>query len=89
MSNYVLIEVEIDDEMEKKLNKIGMFIPNESGKQEKKGFGIVQAVGESSKYDKTLVSKKVFFDKWSGDEIEEEGKKFYLVQDDKLLALIS
>ena len=88
MSNYILIEVEIDEELDKRVKKIGLVL-EEDLKKEKKGFGVIKKVGHESKYDSSMIDKKVFFDKWSGDEIEEEDKKFYLVQDDKLLALIA
>ena len=92
LGNRVLIEMM--DEKEKK-TKSGIYIP-ETVDKEKPDQGTVQAVGPGKKDDngkiipmQVKVGDKVVFSKYSPDEIKIEGKKYFVVSEDNILAVIN
>ena len=93
LSNRVLVELLEEDE---KTTKSGIVIPDSVEKKEQTK-GIVVSVGPGKVNDKgertpvsVKVGDKVLFTKPWGDEkkIEQEKKKFFLVDEDDILAII-
>lgn len=82
LQHRVLIKTIVEDEK----TASGIFL-SPSVDREKKDLGYVMEVGEGI----TEVKKgdKVFFEKWSAEEIKEGEEKFLLVHIDKILALIT
>jgi len=92
--NYMKLKV-IDDkvlvereEVEDQKTPGGIIIPDTA--KEKPQLGTVVAVGTDEEM-KDLVKKgdKVLFGKYTGDEIDFEGKKYLVVQRSDILAIIS
>ncbi|MCK4924289.1 MAG: co-chaperone GroES [Spirochaetes bacterium] len=76
------------DEMEDEKSPGGIIIPDTA--KEKPQKGTVVAVGTDEDL-KEVVKKgdKVVFGKYTGDEIEFEGKKYLVVQRSDILAIVS
>lgn len=76
------------DEMENEKSPGGIIIPDTA--KEKPQKGTVVAVGTDEDL-KEVVKKgdKVVFGKYTGDEIEFEGKKYLVVQRSDILAIVS
>ncbi|MFH0806461.1 MAG: co-chaperone GroES [Candidatus Brennerbacteria bacterium] len=93
LSNHVLVEAVADDA---KTTKSGIVLPDTADKK-KQVKGTVVAVGSgklSEKGERLPLSVKVgdsilFKEPWSEDhKFEEEGKKFFLVDEDDILGII-
>lgn len=80
LNNYVLLQPIKEEEK----TESGILLPNAD--KTKKEFGIVKSVGEG--IVDIAPNQKVFFDKWSSEEVEMEGEKYLLVSSDKILAII-
>jgi len=85
IDDKILVERE---EVEDQKTPGGIIIPDTA--KEKPQLGTVVAVGTDEEM-KDLVKKgdKVLFGKYTGDEIEFEGKKYLVVQRSDILAIIS
>ncbi|HUT66736.1 MAG TPA: co-chaperone GroES [Spirochaetota bacterium] len=85
IDDKVLVERE---EVEDQKTPGGIIIPDTA--KEKPQLGTVVAVGTDEEM-KDLVKKgdKVLFGKYTGDEIDFEGKKYLVVQRSDILAIIS
>jgi chaperonin GroES len=80
----VLVEVETSEEQK---SPGGIYIPDTA--KEKPQKGKVVAVGTDEDLQKVLkVGAKVVFGKYTGDEIEFEGKKYLVIQKADILAII-
>ncbi len=93
LGNNVLIEPLSDEERGSK-TKAGIFIP-ETIDKEKPDQGVVAAVGpgrkdEGGKIIPMSVKKgqRVVFSKYGPDEIKVGDKKFYIISEDNILAVI-
>jgi len=85
LNKRVVIELK-DDIAEKNVG--GIIIPDTA--KEKPNIGVVVAVGTDEELQKTLkVGDKVIYEKYSGTEIEIEGKRYLIISKDNVLALIS
>ncbi|MEK7512839.1 MAG: co-chaperone GroES [Patescibacteria group bacterium] len=93
LSNHVLIELEESDE---KKTKSGIVLPDSVEKKEQtKGTVVSIGPGKLSEKGERLpmsvkIGDRVLFNKpWSEDKkIEEDKKKFYLVDEDEILAIM-
>jgi chaperonin GroES len=76
------------EEVEDQKTPGGIIIPDTA--KEKPQIGTIVAVGTDEEM-KDLVKKgdKIVFGKYTGDEIEFEGKKYLVVQRNDILAIIS
>ena len=85
IDDKVLVEREV---VENQKTPGGIIIPDTA--KEKPQLGTVVAVGTDEEM-KDLVKKgdKVLFGKYTGDEIDFEGKKYLVVQRSDILAIIS
>jgi chaperonin GroES len=85
IDDKVLVERE---EVEDQKTAGGIYIPDTA--KEKPQIGTVVAVGTDEEM-KDLVKKgdKIVFGKYTGDEIEFEGKKYLVVQRSDILAIIA
>jgi len=90
LSNHVFLE----PIAEEKMTKSGIYLP-ETSEKEKPVMGTVLAVGPGKKDEKgqlapmpVKVGDKVLFKKYGPDEIEIEGKKYLVGDEDDLLAII-
>jgi len=82
----LLIEPEETEEEQKTAG--GLYIPDTA--KEKPQRGIVVAVGTDEDLQKVIkVGDKIVFGKYTGDEIEFEGKKYLVVQKSDILAIIT
>ena len=80
----VVIELK-DDIVEKNVG--GIIIPDTA--KDKPNIGVVTAVGTDEDLKKAIkVGDKVIYAKYSGTEIEIEGKKYLIVSKDDVLAVI-
>jgi chaperonin GroES len=80
----VLVEVE---EPEEQKTAGGIYIPDTA--KEKPQRGKVVAVGTDEDLQKVIkVGDRVVFGKYTGDEIEFDGKKYLVVQRSDILAII-
>jgi len=80
----VVIELK-DDIVEKNVG--GIIIPDTA--KDKPNIGVVTAVGTDEDLKKTIkVGDKVIYAKYSGTEIEIDGKKYLIVSKDDVLAVI-
>jgi chaperonin GroES len=93
LADRVLIDpVEVDSEAHKKTAS-GIFIP-ESMDKEKVEIGTVIAVGEGSYQEgrlvpiKVKVGDKVIFSKYGYDEIKIDDKKYFILKEENILAII-
>lgn len=93
LSNHVLVEAAAD---EAKTTKSGIVLPDTADKK-KQVQGVVVAAGPGKLGEKgerfplsVKVGDKVLFkEPWSDDhKFEEEGKKFFLVDEDDILGII-
>lgn len=65
----------------------GIIIPDTA--KEKPRIGTIQAVGTDEEVQKIFkVGDKIVYSKYSGDEIEIEGKKLLIVKRDDVLAVV-
>ena len=90
LSNHVFLEA-LEEE---KTTKSGIVLPD-TAEKEKPVKGKVLAVGPGKKNDKgetiamsVKVGDKVLFKKYGPDEIEVEGKKYLVGDEDDILAII-
>lgn len=80
----VLVEV---DESEEQKTAGGIYIPDTA--KEKPQRGKVVAVGTNEELKKVIkVGDRIVFGKYTGDEIELDGKKYLVVQRSDVLAII-
>jgi len=80
----VVIELK-DDIIEKNVG--GIIIPDTA--KDKPNIGVVTAVGTDEDLKKVIkVGDKVIYAKYSGTEIEIDGKKYLIVSKDDVLAVI-
>ena len=80
----VVIELK-DDIVEKNVG--GIIIPDTA--KDKPNIGVVTAVGTDEDLKKAIkVGDKVIYAKYSGTEIEIDGKKYLIVSKDDVLAVI-
>jgi chaperonin GroES len=92
LGDRVLIKPFTEDEL-KGSKPSGLYIPDSVSK-EKSAQGKVLAVGEGKVVEgklmpvKVKVGDRVLFSKYSYDEVEHEGKEFYLLKEDNILAII-
>jgi len=65
----------------------GIIIPDTA--KEKPRMGLIKSVGTDEKLQKIVkVGDKVLYGKYSGDEIEADGKKFLIVKKEDILAIV-
>ncbi len=93
LGNNVLLEPLSDDERGSK-TKSGILIP-ETVDKEKPDQATVVAVGPGKRDEKgNLIpvsvkkGQRVIFSKYGPDEIKVEGKKYYIISEDSILAII-
>ena len=80
----VLVEV---DESEEQKTAGGIYIPDTA--KEKPQRGKIVAVGTNEDLKKVIkVGDRIVFGKYTGDEIELDGKKYLVVQRSDILAII-
>jgi chaperonin GroES len=80
----LLVEVE---ESEEQKSPGGIYIPDTA--KEKPQRGTVVAVGTDEDLQKVIkVGDKVVFGKYTGDELEFDGKKYLVIQRSDILAII-
>jgi chaperonin GroES len=80
----LLVEVE---ETEEQKSPGGIYIPDTA--KEKPQRGTVVAVGTDEDLQKVIkVGDKVVFGKYTGDELEYDGKKYLVIQRSDILAII-
>ena len=80
----VLVEVEASEEQK---TPGGIYIPDTA--KEKPQRGKIVAVGTDEDLQKVVkVGMKVVFGKYTGDEIEFEGKKYLVIQRSDILAIM-
>lgn len=91
LSNHLFLE----PLAEEKVTKSGIVLPD-TAEREKPMMGTVIAVGPGKKNDEGKVSPmsvkvgdKVLFKKYGPDEIEVEGKKYLVGDEDDILAIIN
>ena len=78
--------VEPMEEMESKTSG-GIIIPDTA--KEKPRMGVVKSVGTDAKLQKIVkAGDKVLYGKYSGDEIELDGKKLLIVKKEDILAIV-
>lgn len=82
LQHRILIKIIVEED---KTNS-GIFLPS-SIDREKKDIGFVIEVGEG--VEEVKKGDKVFFEKWSAEEMKEGEEKFLLVHIDKVLAIIT
>lgn len=81
----LLVELEEVDEQK---TAGGIYIPDTA--KEKPQRGTVVAIGTDEDLKKVVkVGDKIVFGKYTGDEIEFEGKKYLIVKRDDILAIIA
>ena len=80
----LLVEVEEQDEQK---TSGGIYIPDTA--KEKPQRGTVAAVGTDEDLQKVIkVGDKIVFGKYTGDELEYDGKKYLVIQRSDVLAII-
>lgn len=81
----LLVEVEEQDEQK---TSGGIYIPDTA--KEKPQRGTVAAVGTDEDLRKVIkVGDKIVFGKYTGDELEFDGKKYLVIQRSDILAIIA
>ena len=81
----LLVELE---EVEEQKTAGGIYIPDTA--KEKPQRGTVAAIGTDEDLKEVVkVGDKIVFGKYTGDEIEFEGKKYLIVKRDDILAIIA
>jgi len=84
IENRVVIELK-DDVVEKNVG--GIIIPDTA--KDKPNIGIVTAVGTDAELQKIIkVGDRVIYAKYSGTEIEIEGRKYLIISKEDVLAVI-
>ena len=90
LSNHIFLE----PLAEEKMTKSGIVLP-ETADKEKPIMGTVLAIGPGKKNDKgelqpmsVAVGDKVLFKKYGPDEIEVDGKKYLVGDEDDILAIV-
>ncbi len=91
LSNHIFIEAVLED----KKTKSGIVLPD-SAEKEKPMVGVVVAVGLGKLNDKgermpmsLKVGDKVLFKKYGPDEVEMDGKKYLVGDEDDVLAILN
>ena len=80
----LLVEVE---ELDEQKTSGGIYIPDTA--KEKPQRGTVAAVGTDEDLQKVIkVGDKIVFGKYTGDELEYDGKKYLVIQRSDVLAII-
>lgn len=83
MDDRVLVEFEKEEEK----TPSGIIIPDTA--KEKPRMGVVAAVGtDEDLQEKIKVGNKVLFAKYSGEDIEFDGKEYKIIQRSDILAVI-
>ena len=90
LADRVLIEVKEEETK----TKGGILLPDTAQKKSQKGVVIAVGAGKLTDDGKRLplevaVGDEVLFAKYSGTDIEEEGKKFLLITERDILAIFS
>lgn len=82
MKKYVLVLPKKEVEQ-----KIGKLVLASDGEKEPDRFGTVVEIGDGV----TLVKPKdyIFFEKYAGHEITEDGERLLLIEEDKILGIIN
>ncbi|MDD2650124.1 MAG: co-chaperone GroES [Candidatus Cloacimonadales bacterium] len=81
------VVIEIEDELAEK-NVGGIIIPDTA--KDKPNLGKVIAVGTDEELQKIIkVGDRVIYAKYSGTEIEVDGKKLLIVSKDDILAIVA
>ena len=90
LSNHIFLEAE----SEEKITKSGIVLP-ETAEKEKQTVGIVVAVGPGKRNEKGEIvpmslkaGNKVLFKKYGPDEVEFDGKKYLVGDEDDVLAIL-
>ena len=90
LSNHLFLEVV----SEEKVTKSGLVLP-ETAEKEKPTMGSVVAVGPGKRKENgeliplaVKVGDKVLFKKYGPDEVELEGKKYLVAEEEDILAII-
>ena len=92
LGDRVLVEPDEDKKTKEKTDS-GIFIP-ESGQSERPEQGKVIAIGEGSWKDGKLVpmrvkvGDKIIFSKYGYDEIKLDDKKYFVIKEENILAVI-
>lgn len=79
MNGRVAVEATPDEKYE------GIVMP-EGIQLEKTDCGVIVAVSEE--VESTFVGKKIFFNKWAADEVTHEEKKYLLILEEDILAIL-
>lgn len=93
LGDRVLVKPFTEAEVAEKKNDFGIILPDTVTK-EKSAQGKVVAVGEGKYVDGKLtpvrvnIGDRVFFSKYSYDEVEYGGEEFYLLKEENILAII-
>lgn len=94
LGDRVLVKPFTEAEVAEKKNDFGIILPDAVSK-EKSAQGKVVAVGEGKYVDgklvpvRVVVGDRVFFSKYSYDEVEYGGEEFYLLKEENVLAVIN
>ena len=81
----LLVEVEVQEDQK---TSGGIYIPDTA--KEKPQRGTVAAVGTDEDLQKVIkVGDKIVFGKYTGDELEYDGKKYLVIQRSDILAIIA
>ena len=85
LDDRVLITV--DEESGPQKTNSGLYLPDTA--KEKPRTGVVAAVGtDEDLQEKIKVGDRILYSKFSGDEIELEGRKHLLLQRNEILAIV-
>ena len=93
LGSRVLVVPDEADEVTHKKTSSGIFIP-ESGREERPEQGQVIATGEGEYRDGVLVPLKVkagdrvIFSKYGYDEVKLDGKKYFVIKEENILAIV-
>ena len=81
------VVIELKEDLSEK-NVGGIIIPDTA--KDKPNIGVVVAVGTDAELQKIVkVGDRVIYAKYSGTEIEIDGKKYLIISKDDILALIA
>lgn len=79
------VNVMIERDDSKKITKGGLIIPDVA--QKEKNIGVVVSLGDGCQ-EELKVGDKVIFPKFAGTEIEHEDKKYLIIDEDELIAIV-
>lgn len=95
LGNRVLVDpLEKAESGDHKKTASGLYIPDTDSEKEKPERGKVVAIGEGAYDDgvfvpvKVKVGDNVIFSKYGYDEIRIDGKKYFILKEDSILAII-